>query len=110
VPHRVDDDVVPDRARIDAQRGAVERDPRRGEPHDGQIGQLVGDHDIGPARQHQRPTRFRVQRAQRGDDLIRCAASDHPPRDRADPQRGQRRKRNALRHLRAGVVSGGHGR
>jgi len=51
-----------------------------------------------------------VQRAQRGDDLIRCAASDHPPRDRPDPQRGQRRKRNALRHLRAGVISGGHGR
>ena len=64
---RGDDDVVPHRTGFGAHDVAVDVDARIGQPHHGQVGDLVGQHDIGAARQHQHPVRRSpIRRSARG--------------------------------------------
>jgi hypothetical protein len=99
VLERGHDDVVPHRAGLRTQDVAVDADARAGQPDHRQVGDIVGQHHVGSACQHQRPLRgvgSGVQGAQRGDDLLGGLAGDHAARDRADAQRGQRREGHVL--------------
>ena len=83
------------------------------QPDHGEIAQVVGDHHIGAAGEHQyRPVTRPIQRGQRRHDLLGGGAGDQAAGDRADPQGGQRRQRHPVRHRRTTevITSGSHAR
>ncbi len=107
VRQRGGDDVVPHRPGLGPHDGAVHGDSGVGEPHDGQTVEVVGEHHIGPARQHQR---VRACGPKGIHDLLAGDAGEETARDRSDAQRGQRRQRDILGNRHAADRRSDHGR
>ena len=75
--------------------------------YDGQIGQVVGQHDVGPPGEDQR---LRSGGRDRGDHLLGARAGEQPAGHGPDPQRGQRCHRNILGDRHARDRRSDHGR
>ena len=105
------DDMVPVGTGTGAQHSGLRADRGIGHPHDGQVGEIVGDDHVGSTTEHQHRAVMAVQFPQGGDDVGFGHAVDHPPRDRADPQRGQRGQWDVVIDLRATkLLPRGHAR
>ena len=97
VRQRRDDDVVPQRARLGAHDVAVDGDLGVGQADDGEVGRgRRRCTTLEPPASTSTGSSLDGQRAQHVDDLVGGVARDQPPRDRPDPQRGQRRERHGL--------------
>ena len=84
-----------------AQQPGLHADRGAGHPHDGQVGKIVGDDHVGSTAEHQHGAVMAVQFPEGGDDVGFGDAVDHPLRDRAHPQRGQRGQWHVVIDLRA---------
>lgn len=103
------DDVVPRRSGLCAHDVALDGDLGVGEQDDGEVGEVVGQHDVGSAREHE-GIAVGAERARHVDDLLGGVAGDQPLRNGSHAQGGQRRQRHRLGDGRAADERGDHGR
>lgn len=98
--------VIEDRTGLGPHQVTVDGDAAIGQPHHGQVGQVLGDHQIGATSKHQRAVSSglgrRIQVPQRSHHLFGADASDDTSGDRAHTQSGQRRQRDRLGNMRTG--------
>ncbi len=102
--HRLGDDGIPVRPGLGPQRRGLDRDPDVGQNHHGEVGQIVGDDDVGTTPENQCRLTGSVQGAQRGNDLLGADTGDHAAGNRPDPQRRQWRQRHAEGDLRSAEI------
>ena len=88
-------DVVPHRAGLGAHDVVLDGDLGVGEQDDGEVAQVVGQHDVRSARQNQGVT-VGAERAGHVDHFLGGVTCDQPSRNGSDAQGGQRRQRHRL--------------
>jgi hypothetical protein len=88
-------DVVPHRAGLGTHDVVGDGDLGVGEQDDAEVAQVVGQHDVGSARQNQRVA-VGAERAGHVDDFLGGVTRDQPSRNGSDAQGGQRRQRHRL--------------
>ena len=103
--HRSADDSVPVGSGLGSQQWWLDGDRGAGQSHNGEIGQVVGDHHVGSATEQQNRSAVGVEGAHRRDNLIGGETGDDTTHDRAHPQRGHRCQRHVMRDLRAAEIA-----
>ena len=88
---------------LDSDLGVRQQDDR-------QVGQIIGDQHIRPARQDQQRTRAVPERGQRADHLGGGIAGDQTGCHRSDTERGQGCQRHVIVDRRAPDIRTDHGR
>jgi hypothetical protein len=112
VGQRRHDHVVPRRTRLGAHDVVVDRDLGVVQPHDRQVGEVVGDDDVGATAKDQGAF-HRVtggEFAQDGDDVVGGVTGEDPAGNGSEPQRGHGRDGDGHRHLDATDIRTDHGR